>query len=120
MSAGFLDINVILVSWPLVIPFVICRFGGKWMGTHVGGLFIQTEHTVKKYLPFTLLSHGGIVMGLALIIHQDPIFKAIGVTLVNVVIGATVINEIIGPALSRWAIRKANESQPPKKLRRAI
>jgi hypothetical protein len=62
-----------------------------------------------KYTAGGLLPQGGIVIGLALLLAKDPVFKETGSIIVGVVIGAALIHEIIGPISSRFSLSKAGE-----------
>jgi len=64
---------------------------------------------VKKYAAGGLIPQGGIVIGLALLIKQNPTFDGISDIIISVILGATIIHEIIGPILAKIALKKAGE-----------
>jgi hypothetical protein len=64
---------------------------------------------VRKYTAGGLIPQGGIVIGLALILTSDPIYKESASMIMGIVIGAALIHEIIGPIFSRLSLKKAGE-----------
>jgi hypothetical protein len=68
---------------------------------------------VKNYTAGGLIPQGGIVIGLALLINQDPAFSAIADPFINIILGATVIHELIGPVVAKFSLRKAGEIDRP-------
>ena len=109
VGSAFLDLKVLISFLPLVILYVVSRFAGKFVGVYLGGSSSDAPQVVKKYLAFALFPQGGIVIGLALLVYQNPNFKEVGSILVNVVIGATVIHELLGSVFSKLALTKAGE-----------
>lgn len=109
VGAAFLDIKILFEYAPVVIIYILARFGGKFIGVFIGGHLSNAPEKIKKYLAFSLFPQGGIVVGLSLLAYQNPEFKDFGLVLVNVVIGATVIHEIMGPIFSEFALKKAGE-----------
>jgi PiT family inorganic phosphate transporter len=67
----------------------------------------------KSSLPWwvLVLGGGGIVIGLALLLQQEPALAPISQILLNVIIGATVIHELIGPFTAKLAIIRSGEAQ---------
>jgi NhaP-type Na+/H+ or K+/H+ antiporter len=120
ISGMHLDVHVLLSSTALVGAFVLFRAVGKVSGTMLGASLGGSDAKVKKYTAGGLIPQGGIVIGLALLLRQNPDFKEISRVIISVIIGATVIHEIVGPVLSRLALLKAGEikghghSQPRK------
>ncbi|RLJ70735.1 transporter (CPA2 family) [Hydrogenivirga caldilitoris] len=109
VGSAFLDLEVLLTFFPVVIIYILSRFAGKFTGVYIGGHISGAQEKVKRYLAFALFPQGGIVIGLALLAYQNPNFKEVGAILVNVVIGATVIHELLGPISSKLALTKAGE-----------
>lgn len=82
---------------------------GKTVGAVTGATLAQAEGSVKRYVAGGLIPQGGIVVGLALLMKQDPAFSEIADIVISVVIGATVVHELIGPIVSKMAIKAAGE-----------
>jgi Kef-type K+ transport system membrane component KefB len=109
ISGMHLQFSVLARSIFLVLLFVMFRAGGKFLGTAVGGAISKSPAIIRKYAAGGLIPQGGIVIGLALILKQNPAFDIISNTIISVIIGATVIHEIIGPIFAKRALHKAGE-----------
>ena len=117
ISAMHLDFSVLASNYLMIIMFVIFRFLGKFSGTFVGGKISNASAPVQKYAAGGLVPQGGIVIGLALVIKQKPVFSSVSDIILNVIIGATIIHEIIGPIFSKFALEKAGELSTNKNLK---
>ncbi len=109
ISGMYLDFGVLATFFPFVLLFVVFRAIGKLGGAFAGAFLAHTSKSVRRYTGWGLLSQGGIVIGLALIMRQNPAFIDISNIIVSVTIGATVIHELIGPITSKIALQKAGE-----------
>ncbi len=109
LSAMHLDFSVLASNAVLILIFVIFRFLGKFSGTFVGGKLSKSSPTVQKFTAGGLIPQGGIVIGLALVMQQNPSFRSVSDIIINVIIGSTIIHEILGPVLSKFALQQAGE-----------
>ena len=109
VSGMLLDVAVLLQYLPVVLVFVALRSVGKLGGAYLGARLGKASPAVRKYAGWGLIPQGGIVIGLALLIKQEPGLASISHILLNVIIGATVIHELIGPLTAKLAITKAGE-----------
>jgi len=109
LSGLHIDITAIPNAAPIIGIFVIFRILGKYFGARTGAYFGGAPKEVRKCIGGGLLPQGGIVIGLALMISQDPAFGIISDTLLATVMGSTVLNEIIGPFGAKTALKKAGE-----------
>ena len=109
LSGMYLDFSVLLKFLPFVLLFVAFRAIGKLGGTFAGASLAHASKDVRRFTGWGLLPQGGIVIGLALIMRQNPAFADISDIIVSVTIGATVIHELIGPVTSKLALQKAGE-----------
>jgi len=107
ISGMHLNIAVLVDYSLLVLFFVLFRAVGKYTGTLIGAG--KSTARVKKYTAGGLIPQGGIVIGLALLINQDPAFSAIADPFINIILGATVIHELIGPVVAKFSLRRAGE-----------
>jgi Kef-type K+ transport system membrane component KefB len=109
ISGMYLDFGILAKFFPFVLLFVVFRAMGKLGGAFAGAFLARTSRNVRRYTGWGLLSQGGIVIGLALIMRQNSAFVDISNIIVSVTIGATVIHELIGPITSKLALQKAGE-----------
>lgn len=111
VSSMQLNLSVLLSNYLLIFIFVIFRAIGKFLGTSLAATISKAPAKVKKYAAGGLIPQGGIVIGLALLLKQNPEFDSISLIIINIIIGATTIHEIIGPISAKIALRKSNEIQ---------
>lgn len=109
LSGMHLDFSLISTALMLLVFFVIYRIIGKFAGTFLGAKLAHSSGAVKKYTASGLIPFGGIVIGLALIMQQDPVFSKISGFLVSTIVGAAIINEFIGPIFVKKAIKDSGE-----------
>ncbi|OPX31492.1 MAG: hypothetical protein B1H09_02770 [Gemmatimonadaceae bacterium 4484_173] len=109
VSGMKLDFGVLRSSAPLILLFVVLRMWGKLTGASLGAKLSSAPAPVRKYTGFCLIPQGGIVIGLALVLHAEPAFSTFADTLVSVILGTVVVNELAGPMLSRWALKRSGE-----------
>jgi Kef-type K+ transport system membrane component KefB len=107
ISGMHLDIFVLGDYFLLVLLFILFRGMGKFLGAYTGAG--KTDPKIKKYTAGGLIPQGGIVIGLALMIKQNPDFSMISDEFINIILGATVIHELIGPVLAKISLKKAGE-----------
>jgi len=110
ISGMLLDVAVLIQYFPVVLVFVLFRSIGKLVGANVGARLGKASRNVQRYAGWGLIPQGGIVIGLALLLQQEPVLAPISHILLNVIIGATVIHELIGPLTAKIAIMKAGEA----------
>jgi len=115
ISAMHLNFSVMVSNYLFIIIFIVFRSIGKFTGTIVGGKISKSSLSIQKFTVGGLIPQGGIVIGLALVIKQNPAFDSISDIILNVIIGATIIHEIIGPVISKFALEKAGEITLNKK-----
>ncbi len=109
LSGMHLEFSVLRKYYLLILFFVIFRAMGKIVGAMYGAHISKASDKVKKYVAGGLIPQGGIVVGLALLMEQNPAFSDIAQILVSTILGATVIHELIGPVVSKIALEKAGE-----------
>ncbi|MBN1360024.1 MAG: cation:proton antiporter [Sedimentisphaerales bacterium] len=109
LSGMNLDLSVLVHNLALVCLFVVFRSAGKLLGATAGAALAHSPSKVRKYVAGGLVPQGGIVVGLALLMKQNPALTDVADVVISVIIGATVIHELVGPIVSRAAIRAAGE-----------
>jgi len=109
LSGLHLQLSAISGSYILIIIYIIARVIGKFLGIYTGSVLFNADSKIKKFTAGGLIPQGGIVIGLALLLTKDPVFKETGSMIMGIVIGAALIHEIIGPILSHFSLKKAGE-----------
>ncbi len=113
ISGMHLQPGVLMDSWALVLLFVGLRMVGKISGTMLGAKISDAPSKVRRYAAGGLIPQGGIVIGLALLMRENPSFQEFSDILINVVLGATVLHEIIGPVIAKASLARAGELDAP-------
>ena len=109
LAGANLNFSTLINNAWLIVVFVILRTSGKFLGTYLGARISGASLNVRRYTAYGLLPQGGIVIGLAILIQQNPNFHSFGSLIVSLILGTTVIHEFIGPLLAKFAIGKAGE-----------
>jgi Kef-type K+ transport system membrane component KefB len=109
IAGANLQLNILKSLFWVVLIFVVLRTVGKFTGTFLGGVISKAQANVRKYTAFGLIPQGGIVVGLALVVTQDPTFSPISLPLLNLILGTTVLHEFVGPLFTEIALKKAKE-----------
>jgi Kef-type K+ transport system membrane component KefB len=109
ISGMHLDVSVLSKSVPFVLLFAVSRTAGKVTGTAAGARIAGSPDNVRKYTAGGLIPQGGIVVGLALMMKQNPAFSAVSDFIISAIIGSTVLHELIGPLFTKRALKKAGE-----------
>jgi mannitol/fructose-specific phosphotransferase system IIA component (Ntr-type)/Kef-type K+ transport system membrane component KefB len=110
MKLDFLQVPKMLF---LVILFFFARFIGKYSGAFAAMQLAGVTKPVRNFLGLSLLPHGGVAVGLILLVQNDPVFSQ-SEGLVNIVttvgLSALAINQLLGPSGARKALELAGES----------
>ncbi|MBU0682884.1 MAG: cation:proton antiporter [Candidatus Omnitrophica bacterium] len=109
LSGLHLNFSVVASSLVLILFFIVFRTAGKFLGTFIGGVIAGSSPKVRAYTAYGLIPQGGIVIGLALMMGQNPAFKQIADIVISIIVATTVINEFIGPIILKKALKKAGE-----------
>ena len=109
LSGMYLDFSILATTAVGVALYTVTRTIGKFSGTYAGAVIGHSPKLVKRYTAFGLIPSGGIIIGLALLLKQNPAFDAFADVVINVIIGATVIHELVGPILVQIALKKSGE-----------
>lgn len=109
LSGMHLSFSGAWIALALLAAFIVFRIIGKFLGTAIGANIAKSNPKIKKYAATGLIPFGGIVIGLAIIMQQEPVFSKIATFVLNIVVAATIINEFIGPILVKKALKAAGE-----------
>jgi Kef-type K+ transport system membrane component KefB/CBS domain-containing protein len=89
--------------------FLAGRTLGKLVGARTGALLSRAPKTVRKYLPFCLLSQAGVAIGLSIVAGQ-AFPGEFGSLIVTVVTATTFVVQIAGPLSVKYAVDRAGET----------
>lgn len=107
VAGASLDLKVLSTVGLIGVGYIFARAIGKVIGATIGAKSVDAEETVVKYLGLSLLTQGGISIGLSMVVrNQLPQFSD---SIVTVILFSVLVFEIMGPILAKIAITKANE-----------
>lgn len=107
IAGASLDIGVLSKVGLLGLGYILARAAGKILGATIGAKYVKAEPKVTKYLGMSLLTQGGISIGLSIIVGRElPQYSE---AIVTVILFSVLIYEIAGPILAKIAIQKAGE-----------
>lgn len=92
----------------VALLYVVGRTLGKTIGARLGAKLTKAPLTVKKYLPFCLLSQAGVAIGLSTAAGKD-FANSIGGEIMLVITLTTFIVQILGPICVKYGVTKAGE-----------
>ncbi|MBQ0052728.1 MAG: cation:proton antiporter [Treponema sp.] len=111
----FVTVGAKLNIW-IVTPFIAViallyvsgRTLGKTIGSRLGARITKAPESVRKYLPFCLLSQAGVAIGLSIAAGNDfP--DSIGPQIMLIITATTFIVQILGPICVKYGVTKAGE-----------
>lgn len=113
-----LDLKILASVGMLGVGYILARAIGKMLGAGVGAKALGESETIQKYLGLSLLTQGGISIGLSVIVRNElPQFSQL---IVTVILFSVLVFEILGPILAKIAITKAGEVNGMVKKKKRI
>jgi NhaP-type Na+/H+ or K+/H+ antiporter len=109
VSGMQLNFSVMPTAFVMIIFFVILRIMGKTAGTITGAALAGSPSSVKKFTAAGLIPYGGIVVGLGLLMKQEPAFAGFADIIIAIIIGGTLLSEIIGSVCVKLSLKWAGE-----------
>lgn len=107
VAGASLNIKVLSSVGILGIGYIIARASGKYIGATLGAKAVGSEEKIVKYLGMSLLTQGGISIGLSMIVKKE--LPELSDSIITVILFSVLIYEIMGPILAKIAITKAGE-----------
>lgn len=92
----------------LAILYVMCRTLGKSVGARIGARLTGAPETVRRYLPFCLLSQAGVAIGLSIAAGHN-FATTIGPTIMLIITATTFVVQLVGPICVKHGVTKAGE-----------
>lgn len=105
-----LDFSLVMNAAGLVVLYFLARFLGKYVGAFTAMSLADVPPRVRNYLGLALVPHGGVAVGLILIVQSDPRLSDSAQLVTTVGLAALAINQLVGPSGARFALFKAGEA----------
>lgn len=113
LAGASLDLKVLMTVGVIGVGYILARAIGKIVGAGIGARIVDAEEKVQKYIGMSLLTQGGISIGLSVLVRNQ--LPDIGNSIVTVILFSVLVFEILGPILIKIAITKAGEVGGMKK-----
>ena len=104
-----IDLSLVTSVAGLVAVFVVARFIGKYAGGYAAMSLAGAPRRVRNSLGLSLIPHGGVAVGLLLMVQTDPRLAGVAETVTAVGLAAITINQLVGPSMLRHALARARE-----------
>lgn len=108
-----LDFTLVINAAGLVILYFFARLIGKYAGAFTAMSVADVPGRVRAYLGLALLPHGGVAVGLVLLIQKmaeaNSALAGMSETVTTVALAALAINQLLGPSATRFALTQAGE-----------
>jgi mannitol/fructose-specific phosphotransferase system IIA component (Ntr-type)/Kef-type K+ transport system membrane component KefB len=105
-----LDFSQVISAAGLVALFVLARFTGKYFGALAAMSLADVPTRVRNNLGLALMPHGGVAVGLIILVQDNPKLVDVADIVTTVALAALAINQLIGPSATRFALNRAGES----------
>ncbi len=114
LSGAELELGVFAKAGSVAIGlvYILSRSLGKYIGARESARLMGCDKTVVDYLGITLLPQAGVALGMCVTAAQLP---GDGTLVRNIVLFAVLNYELFGPVLTKWALTKAGDIQPPSR-----
>ena len=108
LSGASLNVTTIAKVGVLGLLYLLTRFGGKFLGSWLGGEITKQPAVVKNNIGWALMPQAGVAIGMAtMVLQQLPL--EYGQQIQTVILAATLVYEIIGPIATKMALKRAGE-----------
>jgi len=104
-----LNFSAVVPVAALVVLFFLSRLIGKSLGAFLAMKAAGATELVQRHLGLALLPHGGVAVGLILLVQSDPALADVQETVVAVGLAALAINQLLGPSATRFSLGRAGE-----------
>ncbi|REJ94280.1 MAG: PTS fructose transporter subunit IIA [Planctomycetota bacterium] len=105
-----LDFTLVLQASGLVALFFLARLAGKYTGAFAAMSLADVPVRVRNYFGLALLPHGGVAVGLILLVESTPALQDVAGTVTTVGMAALAVNQLLGPSVTRFSLDRAGEA----------
>lgn len=107
-----LDFSQVLVpaTAATVVLFFVARLAGKSLSAFLAMSIAQVPSRVRNYLGLALLPHGGVAVGLILLVQANENLADIAPAVTTIGLAALAINQLLGPSATRLSLVRSGEA----------
>ena len=104
-----LDFSQVLPAFGLVVLYFAARLTAKYISALTSMSLAGMTSNVRNYLGLALLPHGGVAVGLILLVQSQESFNEIENLVTTVGLSALAINQLLGPNADSHGIGSGGE-----------
>ncbi len=104
-----LDFSLVPAALGLVVLYFVARTLAKYLNAFATMSLAGATPNVRNYLGMALIPHGGVAVGLILLVKNDPQLQQYGDLVTTVGLATLAINQLVGPSAARFALTRAGE-----------
>ena len=104
-----LNFALVPLAAGLVVLYFVARFIGKYTSSYVAMSLAGMTNNVRNWLGLALLPHGGVAVGLILLVQGQESFADVESLVTTVGLSALAINQLLGPSCTRMALVRSGE-----------
>ncbi len=105
-----LDFTQVPMAAGLVAVYFFSRLIGKSVSAYTAMSLAGVTDRVRNYLGLALLPHGGVAVGLIMLVNESGTYsKEMSTTVTIVGLAALAINQLLGPSATRFCLTRAGE-----------
>lgn len=105
-----LDFSQVISAAGLVALFFASRFAGKYFGAFAAMSLAGVPSRVRNNLGLALMPHGGVAVGLIILVQDSPRLNDVSEIVTTVALAALAINQLLGPSAARFALNRSGEA----------
>ena len=96
----------------LVVLYFLARLTAKILNAYAAMSLAGATKNVRQYLGISLLPHGGVAVGLILLVENpnSGFSEEVTTTVTTVGLAALAINQLVGPSATRFALQRSGEN----------
>jgi Kef-type K+ transport system membrane component KefB len=107
IAGASLNLDALLMTWPLAAFLVIIRTLGIFGSTWIAGILNRDPSQHKRIAWMAYITQAGVAIGLAQLAQRR--FPELGMYLTTLVLAVITINQVVGPITFKIALKKAGE-----------
>ena len=106
-----LDFTKVPMALGLVLLFFVARLVGKTLNGFISMSLARAPANVRNHLGIALLPHGGVAVGLVLLVQneQSGFSDEVKAVVTTVGLAALAINQLLGPSATRFSLSRTGE-----------
>ena len=104
-----LDFTLVPLAASLVVLYFFARFVGKYTSSYIAMNLAGMTNNVRNWLGLALLPHGGVAVGLILLVQGQESFSELESLVTTIGLSALAINQLVGPSFTRMALIRSGE-----------